>query len=97
MFGLVKKEDQNTAVATRRGAGGAGRSVTMVETMENLSDAAGQFSTATRNFAESLKVSSQRSLIRSHEKLQDTVRNSTLSDSMLREILGPDFERYKDW
>jgi hypothetical protein len=71
-------------------------SLTVVDTMDNFADAVGEFSEAARNYAESVRISSQRSLIRSHEKLKDTIENSSLSDSMLREILGSDYYRYRD-
>lgn len=66
----------------------------MVETIDNATKTIGVVSEAACNYAKTLKVSSQMSLIRAHEKLQDTVRNSTLDDSMLREILGDDYDNY---
>jgi hypothetical protein len=72
------------------------RSMTVVDTVDSFADAAGELGAASRNYAESLKVSSQRSLIRSHEKLKETIENSTLSERMLREILGADYYRYRE-
>lgn len=91
MLGFERKNNLPVSAGARRH-----RSMTVVDTVDSFADAAGEFGAATRNYAESLKVASQRSLIRSHEKLKETVETSTLSESMLREILGDDYYRYRD-
>ncbi len=68
---------------------------TLLQTADSAISTIGRFADATNNYAESLRISSKVSLIHAHEDLQETVRNSTLSPGLLRDILGDDYDNYR--
>lgn len=100
MFGIIKKEENkkteellNCLPAEKKYCPATGYSVS--DTIENIADAAGQIAVASRNYSKILKMSSQCSLIKSCEKMQDTLNNTTLGEDKLREILGDDYYSYR--